>query len=332
MSKSVVGIDVSKLGLSAVLSIDGKFVGKPIEVENSENGFKSLLNIIKQRTKKTKEKPVIYLEATGVYSEDVSDFLFGKGFDVKVVNPLKIHAFGKAKLSRNKTDKADAKLIAEYGKTFPEGRSYVKKSPTHKRLKALYKAYVSFVDQTVLCKTHIDGRKDSVVIGHWEDTLKNLKEKIKVIKKQMMEIVKKEHQDKYERLLSIPGIGDITAIAVLAEIGDVSEFLSARQLAAYIGVTPRQVTSGTSIHKQSRISKMGNSSLRKALYFPAIVAKNHSNPLIEFSDRLKSRGKKTKQIILAVMRKLVHIIYGVLKNETYYSENNENLTKLNINT
>jgi transposase len=90
-------------------------------------------------------------------------------------------------------------------------------------------------------------------------------------------------------------------------------------LAAYAGLTPKHKMSGTSVRDKSRISKIGSSRLRKALYFPAIVAKNH-NPLFkEFSQKLGSKGKTTKVIIVAIMRKLLHIVFGVVKHNTSFN-------------
>ena len=114
----------------------------------------------------------------------------------------------------------------------------------------------------------------------------------------MCEIVKNEYSEKYKRLLTIPGIGEVTAIAILAEISDIGEFLNARQLAAYIGVTPKQKVSGTSVHKQSRISKIGNSKLRKALYLPAITAMRSSPPLEKWSGL--QRGYGDEKICLTI--------------------------------
>jgi transposase len=121
---------------------------------------------------------------------------------------------------------------------------------------------------------------------------------------------KQEYFDQYKLLLTTPGVAEITAIAILAEIGDVSSFLSARQLAAYIGITPKPRLSGTSVHGQSCISKIGNSTLRKALYMPALSCNQF---LVQWAKKLEDRGKKGKQIIVVVMRKLIHLIYGVLK-------------------
>lgn len=106
---------------------------------------------------------------------------------------------------------------------------------------------------------------------------------------------------------------------MLAEVPDFSSFANARQLAAYAGLTPKQRTSGTSLKGKSRLSKIGCASLRKALYFRAISAKTHNPILKEFADKLKSKGKSTMIIIGAVMRKLLHIIFGVIKHQTPFN-------------
>ena len=134
----------------------------------------------------------------------------------------------------------------------------------------------------------------------------------------------------FDNLQTIPGIGKTTAIALLAEVPDFTNFNDARQLAAYAGLTPRQRTSGTSLKGKSRLSKIGSSTLRKALYFPAIVAKSH-NPLMKsFADNLKKKGKNTMVIIGAIMRKLLHIVFGIIKNKTKFDPTilrKENLAK-----
>ncbi|KJV54864.1 transposase IS116/IS110/IS902 family protein [Orientia chuto str. Dubai] len=104
---------------------------------------------------------------------------------------------------------------------------------------------------------------------------------------------------------TIPGIGRITAVAILAESPDIESFSNARQLAAYAGLTPKHKTSGTSIKGKSTISKIGSVNLRSALYFPAIVAKNHNPIFKQFIQKLSSKGKPTKVIIVAIMRKLL---------------------------
>ena len=116
-------------------------------------------------------------------------------------------------------------------------------------------------------------------------------------------------------LISIPGIGNKTASRILAELGDTTTFSNARQLAAYCGLTPRLRQSGTSVHKRPCLSKVGNARLRKALFMPAMCAARY-NPVLEaFYKRLLKKGKSKMSALGAVMRKLLHIIYGVLKHE-----------------
>jgi transposase len=125
---------------------------------------------------------------------------------------------------------------------------------------------------------------------------------------------------KFDNLTSIPGIAETTAIAVLAEIGDIDKFLTARQLAAYIGVTPRHKNSGTSVHSKPSIAKIGNAIMRKALYLPAMTAMRCDEAFAKFASLLKTRKKFGKQIIVAIMRKMVHAIFGVLKNNSKFNE------------
>jgi transposase len=126
---------------------------------------------------------------------------------------------------------------------------------------------------------------------------------------------------KSELLTSIPGIGDLTASILLAEIGDVSDYDNARQLAAYAGLTPSERSSGTSVKGKTRLSCTGNVRMRKALYMPAVVAMRH-NPLLKaMSERLLGRGKVKMQVIGALMRKLVHLAFGILKSQKPFDPN-----------
>jgi transposase len=122
-------------------------------------------------------------------------------------------------------------------------------------------------------------------------------------------------REKSVLLETIPGVGEATISQVLAFIGNIESFKTAKQLAAFVGLNPTQRQSGTSVRGRTRLSKIGNSNLRKSLYMPAISAKKH-NPIVKkFCDTLADAGKPKMLIIGAAMRKLVHIIYGVLKSQ-----------------
>jgi transposase len=120
---------------------------------------------------------------------------------------------------------------------------------------------------------------------------------------------------KQRLLCSIPGIGRWTAARVLAESASVRTSLSARQLAASAGLTPRDRTSGTSVRHPPRLAKTGNRRWRRALYLPAIVAMRHNPAVRALAQRLRERGKRPMVIVGAAMRKLLHLIYGVLKTD-----------------
>jgi transposase len=113
---------------------------------------------------------------------------------------------------------------------------------------------------------------------------------------------------------SIPGIAETTAVLLLAEVTDITQYRSARQVAAYAGLVPRERQSGSSVRGRTRLSKIGNARLRRALYFPALTALRCSPFFQAWAEGLLKRGKSKMSIICAVMRKLLHVAYGVLKN------------------
>jgi transposase len=122
-------------------------------------------------------------------------------------------------------------------------------------------------------------------------------------------------------LTSIPGIAETTATVILAEIRDLDTFDSADQLAAFAGLTPHEFSSGSSVHGKPRLSKIGNSRLRKALYMPAVVACRH-NPFIRaFCDRLLAKGKSKMSMVGAAMHKLLRQAFGVLKSQKPFDPN-----------
>jgi transposase len=128
----------------------------------------------------------------------------------------------------------------------------------------------------------------------------------------------KQQQD---LLMSIPGIGEVTASVILAEVQSWEAFEDAKQLAAYMGLTPKEKSSGTSVRGRSQISRTGNSRLRKALFMPALVSQRF-NPLIKiFCKRLLSKGKNKMQVVTAAMRKLAHLIFGILKSGKPFDPN-----------
>jgi transposase len=147
--------------------------------------------------------------------------------------------------------------------------------------------------------------------------LSYLQERIRVARKAIQHHIE-EHsslQSQQALLISIPSIGKLTAARLLAEIGDITAFEDASQLATYAGLNPKNSQSGSSLHKKAHMSKEGRIFLRYFLYMPAIVARKHNPIIMEFCKRLADRWLAEMAIVVAAMRKLMNIVFGVLKRK-----------------
>jgi transposase len=150
-----------------------------------------------------------------------------------------------------------------------------------------------------------------------------IKNRIKILENEAKKLVKgdeKLHRD-FAHLTSIKGVGANTALQILANMPDVNRFENAKQYAAFVGVTPSHFQSGTSVNGKSHISRLGSKKFRKVLYMSSLVVKNHNLQFADFMKRLAKRGKCVKVIIVAIMRKLMHIFFGILKNGALFDEN-----------
>lgn len=313
----IIGIDISKKELSVALLIEQHKLKYKI-FENNKKGFTALkewlekIGIIKAK---------VCMEATGRYGEGIADFLYGWGHEVSVVNPACIKAFSQSKLARHKTDKSDALLIAEYASKY-ELRLYIPQDALHKELKDLYRCSQNLKAEFHKIGNYLENKEylPASVISIWESLQQELESKVKDVEKKLVLLIAQSEELSlhYQNLQSIPGIGQTTAVAILAELPDISTFKSARQMAAYMGLTPKHATSGSSVRGRSKLSKMGSSRFRKALYFPAVSVITHNSIFKAFHKKLKLKTKHNMTIIVAVMRKLLHIIFGVLKHKTTF--------------
>jgi len=317
MAKNVLGIDVSKDKLDVLLLLDGKEL--PGQFANSGKGFKALRKWLKFNGAGGGQEVHACLESTGAYSEGIATYLYEAGFLVSVMNPLRIKSYGASKLRRNKTDKADARLIADFCLT-QEPEPWQPPSVEVKELQAITRRIEVLAEMQQMEKNRLEMAPKQTRTSI-RRMIRNIETEIADLKQQA-----KDHIDGHpglkeqsELLRSIPGIGEKTAQTLLSEI-EFSRFDSGRSVAAHAGVTPKRGQSGTSLNKTT-LSKMGNARLRKALYFPAITANRWSLAFREFAGRLEKNGKAKKQIVCAAMRKLLHIAFGVLKNKTPFDPN-----------
>ena len=260
------------------------------------------------------------MEATGGYESRLAQYLYDNNFKVSVINPARIKGFSMSKLSRVKTDKADSELIAQFCQAMQPDLW----KPTPLNIQELQQ-WVRRLDSLIANKNQENNRLD----GASEVVAINISTHIEFLDKQIQEVEElisnniKGHQDlndKSKLLNSIPGIGEKTIAIILAFL-TVENFDSAKQVVAFVGLNPKPKQSGSSVLGAGRISKTGDADLRKAFYMPAIVSLRF-NPIIKgFAERLSSVGKAKMIVVIAAMRKLLHIIYGVLKNKTPFNKN-----------
>lgn len=253
------------------------------------------------------------MEATGVYGEAVAHFLHECGHLVSVVNPLRIKGYAQSNMQRNKTDRLDARLIASFCQT-QKPDVWLPPSAEVKHLQSLVRR-MEVLEEMFQAEENRLANSSLEIKPSIERMIALLKEEIKEFERQIKRHINRNPhlKEQSDLLQTIPGIGARTANLLLSEI-EFERFESARLIAAQAGVTPRKRQSGTSL-KQTSLSKLGNARIRRALYFPAIVARQHNEIVKEFAKRLKKNGKTPMQIVCAAMRKLLHIAFGVLKHK-----------------
>lgn len=306
-----VGIDVAKDTL--VIALVGPRTPRRLTVNNTPSGHQRLLTWL---TKQHVTIGRVCLEATGIYGDEVAQTLHDAGYPVSVVNPARIAAYAQSQLQRNKTDAVDAVLIATFAQR-EQPEPWVPLDPAIRELRALLRHREALIAQRVAEQQRRQlGHHPAAVTTALDAHLAFLDEQIATMDQHIRDHLD-QHPDlrrDHALLTSIPGIGAHTAACILAETGGLQRYPDGAALTAYAGLTPRQYRSGTSVHRQTRLSKVGNAWLRRALYMPAIVARQHNPVLHAFANRLAERGLAPKAVIGAVMRKLLILAFGVVKS------------------
>ena len=315
MNSIILGIDISKQTFDVALLINDTKV-KTKKFNNNSTGFTSLKQWLKSKAVYTAHA---CMEATGCYGIKLAQYLYSNNFKVSIVNPARIKGFAMSKLCRVKTDKADSLLIAQFCLAMQPDLWHP--IPLHiKELQQLANHLNALTDIKIQENNRLDAASDRVAL--------NIQAHIRFLDNQIREVEQlianhiKGHQDledKNKLLASIPGIGEKTIAVILAFFSDVEKFSSAKQVAAFVGLNPKPKQSGSSVRGIGRISKTGNADLRKSFYMPALVAIKYNPVIKNFAERLSNAGKPKMLIVIAAMRKLLHIIYGVLKTRTYFN-------------
>ncbi len=313
------GIDVSAAQLVVALQGEGqKWLQHSFP--NRASGHQALIRWLQ----KTGVRVRVCLEATGRYSLDLALALHAaSGIETAVLNPKVVNRFA-ATLCRSKTDPADAQVLAEYARRMPFQR-WCPPGAAALQLRTLTRHIAALTRQHTQESNRLHALSASAAGSGWvrqdlKRSLRDLEHRIEKMRDAAQTFIEQdaELRPRFALLLSMPGIGETSALSLLGELALLAPSLSVRQWVAHSGLDPAQHDSGSSVHQPSRISRAGNRYLRRALYMPALVAVRHDPHLRAFYHALLARHKAKLQALLAVARKMLHAIFGMFRSQSEY--------------
>lgn len=334
MLKYSVGLDISAKTINACISsIDATqkvTVRSSCKIDNSKYGFKQLSAWI-EKHRKQKEIPLIVgMEATGVYYENCALYLYGHGYSVSVILPNKAKKWMQADGFKSKNDKVDAeglsKMVAEKSLELwePAAEYYY-------LLRALTRQNQSLQEH----KTAISNQLHAEEHGMYQNkqVLKQLKQLITLINKQLAELAiaiedhlasDEEVTVKVKNICLIKGVGALTVATIAAETNGFALFKNGPQLVSYAGYDVVENQSGTHYGK-TKISKKGNSRIRRALHMPALSVVTHKQkPFSDLFERTFEKNRIKMKGYVAVQKKLLLIIYTLWKNNEAFDVDRKN--------
>jgi len=309
-----VGIDVSAATLSVEIEVDTGLVQR-LEFANEAKGHKALIKRLKKAGRPTR----ICLEATGIYSLDLALALDHAGLEVMVVNPKVAKRFAEAFGERSKTDRLDAGVLRQFARRMPF-EPWRPPSPQRLQLRSITRRIDSLVRTITQEKNRLHAASVSSLTAAVRNDIRQhiaqLRRHVESLRQQALSLIDSspELRRMLRRIRAIPGFGPVSSLQILGELGVLPQDMTPRQWVAHAGLDPRQYESGTSVRRPARISRAGNRLFRAPLFMPALVAARHQPHVAAFYQRLLARNKKPLQAIVAVMRKLLHAIFGMLRH------------------
>jgi transposase len=314
-SNIFVGLDVSKAELVIAYFQNGKW--EKSKIPNTLEAISNWLSRLDIRGKH------FTLEATGPYSERLVCTLAAKGATFSVVNPAQSRAMSKALLKTNKTDDQDAQTLSLLGQKL-ELIAYKMPNSTQKKRKEAFSALVSLQKQEQQLKNQLHAfeyrvNPNPIAVKALQDVLASTQEAIQALEKEL-----KPDQDEEEakqlikRIATIKGVGIQTAQAMVTLFGNFEHFTDAKAFAKFIGLSPTEHSSGTSVRGRRSITKKGKSKIRALLFNCARSAMRYNKNCQGLYQRLVEKGKNGKVALTAVMHKLARMIYGVVRSGMDY--------------
>ena len=303
-----VGIDISKRTLDVAALLPTAEI-KRVQLQNTSSGHTQLHTWLEAL-----DDCHIVMEATGSYHQRLAQLLQPK-HALSVLNPAQVSYFSKSQHRRNKTDSSDALTLALYAK---ERQPTPTLTPPPLR-QSLARELEAISDDLTRLKNRLEAAEQGVTHSEVEASLRRritvLEDEKHTLQEKLERETKKVNHHDLTLLQSIPGIGVRTACLLLAELGDVKRFASARKLVAFAGLTPTRFESGSSVRRRSRISRLGSAHVRRLLFMPALAAIRYNPVPKSFFTRLVENGKNKKAALIACMGKLLRIVYAVLVHQ-----------------
>lgn len=327
--KQTAGIDVAQKELVVTL---GRILDDfSIELfaykvfKNSDSGFISLVEWTNKLTEN--ETDVRYvMEATGVYHQKFAYFLSENNYEVSIVLPNKISNYIRTLELKTITDKSCSQAIAQFGLERKLDK-WSKPNPTYKELQQLTRERDQIVQERSIIKNQIHAENAEAQPN--EKSMERMQARIRFLNSQEKEIKEdincliKENPDVkrvIDRITTIPGVGELTAVIVLAETNGFELIRNKSQLSSYAGLDVKEKQSGTSIKGKPRISKKGNRNLRKSMHLPALTAVKWDDNFRGIYARLVSKHGIKMKALVTIQRKILELIYILFKNETIYDK------------
>jgi transposase len=318
-----VGVDVDSRELVCAMQHAGQRV-PPATFANTATGHKKFIRWVTKGALSAR----VCLEATGIYSLEFALALHhAKNVEVMVVNPRAIKDFARACMQRAKTDTLDAGVMLDFLQRMPFV-PWQPPAPDVLQLQAINRRIMQLHTELTREKNRhhaaeFAGTSADAIAHDIEVNIRHLERRIERMHESALQLVRgvPALAAKLAHLVSTKGIGEVSAMRLLAELLVLPDDLAAPQWVAHAGLDPRPYESGTSVHRPRRITKVGNRHLRAALYMPALVAIQHEPNVKAFYSKLVTAGKKPMQAVVAVMRKLLHAIWGMLKHDQDFDGN-----------
>lgn len=312
MNTLYIGVDVSKATLD--IQLDGQHQ----QIQHTQKERLTFIKQLKKLARKQDREIVVVCEPSGGYEKPLAKDLLDNDVPFHLAHANNVKAFAKSKGYRAKTDKIDANILVEYAQAMALSPNQSKIPENRRKITALIKRREQLnkerVREKLRCDKEMDKEIQASIASHiaWLDKAMSAIDKKLLALRQAPDIC-----DTFQRLTSVPAVGDITAlylIALLPELGHASH----QQIAALVGVAPFNHDSGK--HRGKRFIKGGRKEVRRALYMSAVASLQWNNEMKAFYDRLIAKGKPAKVALVAIIRKLLALLNSLMKRNAFWEE------------